>query len=76
MVNSKTNQEGGKVAACEHDDVCEVVSCQTCLSEIPSSVAQSVEGPDYVYHFCGLNCLDEWRKKAGDDLEKPEARAK
>lgn len=38
----------------------EMLSCEVCLSEIPASVAQSLEGPDYVHHFCGLECYDRW----------------
>lgn len=40
----------------------EMLSCEVCLSEIPASVAQSLEGPDYVHHFCGLECYDRWAK--------------
>src|SRR3990167_8828218 len=31
----------------------ETVACGVCLKEIPKSVAHSLEGEDYVYHFCG-----------------------
>lgn len=37
-----------------------VVACEVCLKEIPKSVAQSHEGAEYVYHFCGAACYQEW----------------
>lgn len=37
------------------------LSCDTCLKEIPASVAQSLEGPDYVHHFCGPACYERWQ---------------
>ncbi len=41
-----------------------VVACETCLKEIPRSVAQSHEGADYTYHFCGGECYERWRTGA------------
>ena len=38
----------------------EVVSCAVCQKEIPKSVALSSEDQDYVLHFCGLDCYEEW----------------
>lgn len=37
-----------------------VVACEVCLKETPRSVARSLEGPDYVYHFCGQACYEKW----------------
>jgi hypothetical protein len=54
---------GAHVASCSADNVCEVVQCEVCMTEIPATVAQSVEGSDYVHHFCGLECLGLWRAK-------------
>lgn len=54
---------GAHVASCSSDNVCEVVQCEVCMTEIPATVAQSVEGSDYVHHFCGLECLGLWRAK-------------
>ncbi len=39
----------------------ELIRCEICLTEIPGSVASNAEGPDYVHHFCGLDCLARWR---------------
>jgi hypothetical protein len=63
MMNNLTH-EGAQIASCMNDDVCEVVQCEVCMTEVPSSVAQSVEGIDYVHHFCGLECLGLWRAKS------------
>lgn len=40
------------------------VICQACLKEVPASAAHSVEGRDYTFYFCGLDCYHEWRRKA------------
>jgi hypothetical protein len=41
------------------------VACDVCLREIPPSVAQTLEGPEYVYHFCGADCYEHWRAQEG-----------
>ena len=41
------------------------VACEVCLKEIPRSVARSLEGVDYVYHFCGQQCYEKWQAGAG-----------
>lgn len=38
------------------------IECDNCHTEIPASVALSFEGADYIYHFCGRQCLDVWCK--------------
>ncbi len=52
------NMAGGQVLACELDNDCEVLSCEVCLAEIPASVAASMEGNEYIQHYCGLDCLE------------------
>jgi hypothetical protein len=42
----------------------ELVKCDICLKEIPSSEAQNTEVSDYVAHFCGLDCYNQWLEKA------------
>jgi len=63
MPAEKNNPAGAPITACHVDHGCTVVSCAVCLAEIPSDVALSFEGPDYVQHFCGLSCLDVWKQK-------------
>lgn len=63
MTTTHHNPAGAPINACESDEACEIVSCELCLTEIPASVAQSYEGPDYVHHFCGLECLGKWQGK-------------
>lgn len=41
----------------------EHLSCAVCLRDIPPSVDYTIEGTDYVQHFCGIECLDRWRRK-------------
>lgn len=53
----------------------QTLACEVCLSEIPASVAQSLEGPDYVHHFCGLECYARWTgapKTVPDEHEEPQ----
>ncbi len=42
-----------------------LIACEVCLKEIARSVAQSHEGPDYVYYFCGAECYEKWQAAAG-----------
>lgn len=60
---ANVTHEGAQVASCSTDKACEMVQCEVCMTEVPVSVAQSVEGNDYVRHFCGLECLGLWRAK-------------
>ena len=53
MANAKTTNAGSPAT--------EPIACEVCLKEIPKSVAQSHEGPDYVYYFCGPACYEKWR---------------
>lgn len=62
MQTEKKNAAGATIASCDDEQGCTVVSCAACLSEIPVDVAMSAEGPDYVRHFCGLDCLDLWKR--------------
>lgn len=41
------------------------VPCAECHKEILASEALSSEAVDYVHNFCGMDCLDRWRKHHG-----------
>ena len=47
-----------------------MVACDICLKEIPESVANCMEGADYIHHFCGLDCYQKWQ-----DTEKTAQKA-
>lgn len=64
---------GAPIQTCEDDDQCKVLSCEQCLDEIPPSLADNPEAPDYVAHYCGLNCLDEWQKDQAARAKNPDA---
>lgn len=64
MQADKTNPSGAPIAACDIEHGCTVVACTVCLEEIPADVELSFEGPDYVRHFCGLDCLELWKQKS------------
>ena len=48
----------------------EVIACEVCLKEIPESVAQSMEGDDYIHHFCGLECYNTWQDSENKSTPK------
>lgn len=63
MQSEKNNPSGAPITSCALDPGCTVVACAACLTEVPSDAALSFEGPDYVQHFCGLDCLEVWKQK-------------
>lgn len=69
MAGEKATPGGAPIANCDDLEGCSVVSCDACLAEIPSDVALSAEGPDYVHYFCGLDCLGQWQEK----VKKPKS---
>lgn len=40
-----------------------ILSCEICLREMPHDLVHTHEGPDYVLHFCGLDCYRTWQKR-------------
>ncbi len=48
----------------------ETVKCEVCLTEIPLSEAKNAEADEYVMHFCGLECYDQWRRQGGEPEHK------
>ena len=49
-----------------------LVACDICLKEIPTSAAKVAEATDYVAHFCGLECFEQWKKAS--DQQKGQAK--
>ena len=50
------------------------IECEMCLKEIPESAAFTPEGSEYVGHFCGVACYQEFLRKrreaaANSDIE-------
>jgi hypothetical protein len=46
------------------------VGCGLCGEQVPASEAFSFEASDYVVHYCGLDCYQQWLKASrtpGDD---------
>lgn len=62
MTTQKHNPAGAPITACDVEQGCEVVSCATCLAEVPRDLATHFDGQDYVQHFCGLECMAQWQK--------------
>jgi hypothetical protein len=55
---------GGLVAQCSDEEACTVVSCAVCLKEVPADSIRLTDAQNYVQYFCGLDCLEMWRKQA------------
>lgn len=62
------NPGGGEILPCANDAACEITSCTQCMKDVPLSATLSEEGADYVHHFCGLDCLETWRRKARQEF--------
>ncbi|QKT02867.1 DUF3330 domain-containing protein [Ectothiorhodospiraceae bacterium 2226] len=41
----------------------EHLSCAQCKKEIPASTVVTSEGGEYVLHFCGVECMDAWKRE-------------
>ena len=54
-----------ELARPENFDAADTVSCAECEKEVPRSEAKSVEGRDYVWYFCGLDCYAHWKRPRG-----------
>ena len=61
MNKDDASLKGSKLSTRDASECHNTVRCDVCLTEVPLSVAKSVEGLDYVHYFCGLNCMDKWR---------------
>lgn len=55
---------GAQIVPCADENTCSVVSCAVCLKEIPADAVRVTDAQDYVHYFCGLDCLEAWRKQA------------
>ena len=69
-MNKPTNMNpgGGKILPCVDDAACEITSCEICMKEVPVSATLNEEGADYIHHFCRLDCLETWRRKARQEF--------
>jgi hypothetical protein len=61
---ANTTLSGARLLDCQSDHHCTVLSCDMCLTELPADDAIREEGTDYVAHYCGLDCLARWRRRA------------
>ena len=51
--------------------VLEQISCEVCKLEIPITDAIIPETADYIVHFCGLECYEEWKSQNDILVVKP-----
>ena len=65
---TNVNPGGGEILPCVDDATCEITSCEICMKEVPVSATLREEGADYIHHFCGLDCLERWRRKAPQEF--------
>lgn len=40
------------------------ITCATCFNEVPLSAASTPEGAEYVGHFCGIECYQQFLAEA------------
>ena len=46
------------------------VRCEVCLKEVPPSEAEGTEAVEFVRHFCGVDCYEEWiNSRRRDELD-------
>ncbi|MCC7080299.1 MAG: DUF3330 domain-containing protein [Burkholderiales bacterium] len=65
---SKAHSRPGPAVSCElhagtklsQEGVDTTIPCASCGAQVPSSAATSLEGADYLWHFCGHDCLSRW----------------
>lgn len=68
--DSVNAEEGLNVDGCSFDDDAErksletAIECAHCHTKIPATVALNFEGADYVYQFCGPQCIYAWHVTA------------
>lgn len=49
------------------------ISCDVCMDQIPLSESISDEARDYIVHFCGLDCYQQWKtQKEAEEHKKAE----
>lgn len=72
MATQHLTPAGARVAQCSDEAACTVVSCEVCLKEIPADSVRLTDAQDYVHHFCGLDCLEIWRKQAAMSGGQPD----
>lgn len=67
------NPSGAPVLSCNLDDHCVQVDCETDLPELPDSLADNAEAPDYVAHYCGLDYLSRHARSKQTEDEADDA---
>lgn len=50
-----------------------LIECEICLKEIPESAAFTAEGGEYVGHFCGIECYQEFLRKRREAVARQDA---
>jgi hypothetical protein len=53
-----------------------MISCDACRKEVPLSAAFTPEGAEYIGHYCGIECYQEFvaeakRREAAGPASKP-----
>ena len=71
MNTTNRNPAGAVVAQCDDEVACKRLACEVCLKEIPGDAVDLTDAQDYVHHFCGLGCLEQWQKQAGAHQQDP-----
>ena len=46
-----------------HPEEPDLIDCEVCLTQIPADSSANMESEEYVYHFCGIHCYEEWKRR-------------
>jgi len=65
---------GAPIVNCSEEDRCTPLTCGVCMAEIPQTVGLTFDGPDYVAYFCGLDCLEAWKKSHPTQAPDPKGK--
>jgi len=69
--NRPVTPAGAPLASCVDQRGCVPQRCVVCLKEVPADALNVSDAEAYVHYFCGLACLDTWRRHAKSALAKP-----
>lgn len=62
-MSASRSPAGAPIESCESDDLCESLSCEECMAQIPPSALLRPEGEDYARRHCGDECVERMRSR-------------
>jgi len=56
---SPVTQAGANLTSCDLDDACIQLDCVAVMNEFGETLGESIEGQDFVAHYCGLEYVNK-----------------